>query len=112
MKLYEILIPTITPAGKPVRTRFHKVWDAKVREIAKGLTILTPTRGQWVAPDGELFLERMIPVRISCTEEQIHAIADMSAVYYKQLAMFFYEISSNVFLKHYDPERNYRLKNE
>jgi len=86
-KLWEILVPTIMD-GKPVRTRYHKVWDSKTRAIAKGLTILTPTKsGQWVSPAGELFIERSIPVRIMCTEEQINVIANMTARYYRQQAI-------------------------
>ena len=39
--LWEILVPTIHSSnGKPIRTRFHKVWDKKVREISGGLTIM------------------------------------------------------------------------
>lgn len=101
MKMWEILIPTLTPEGKPLRTRFHRVWDEKVRDIANGLTVLQPAKGQWVCPQGELFVERMIPVRIACNEDQIHQIADMTATYYRQKAILFYEISNNVVIKHY-----------
>ena len=106
MNLYEILVPTIMNE-KPIRTKYHKIWDSKVREIAKGLTVFAPVKGSWVSLSGDLFLERMIPVRIACTEEQIKQIADMTAIYYKQLCIFFYEVSANVFLKHYDP-KNYK----
>lgn len=61
--LYEILVPTMMERdGKisPIKTRYHRVWDDKVRAISNGLTILPPAKGQWVAPDGELFKERMI----------------------------------------------------
>lgn len=103
--LWEILVPTVTPKGKPIHTRFHRVWDAKVREIAGGLTIYFPSKGQWISPTGKLFVERMIPVRIACTEEQINIIADLTAKYYKQQAIFFYEVSQKVFTKRYDPEQ-------
>lgn len=108
MSLYEILIPTITPENKPVKTKFHKKWDDKVREIANGLTVFAPVKGSWISLTGDLFLERMIPVRIACTEEEIHKIADMTAVYYKQLCVFFYEVSSNVFIKHYDFKEGFK----
>jgi hypothetical protein len=101
MNLYEILVPTIRNDGRPIRTRFHRVWDAKVRAITGGLTILAPAKGQWLSPQGELFAERMIPVRIACTEEQIDTIADMTAKYYEQHAILFYKISSDVRIKHY-----------
>jgi hypothetical protein len=98
--LWEILVPTILE-GKPIRTRFHRVWDAKVREISKGLTILQPAKGQWTSPDGILFTEKMIPVRISCKVSEIEQIADFSAKYYKQDAIMYYMISSYVVIKHY-----------
>jgi len=99
--LWEILVSTVKN-GKSIRTRYHRVWDAKVREISKGLTILTPARGQWINPDGELFVERMIPVRIACTAEEIEQIADMIAVYYKQKSVMYYKLSDGVVIKHYD----------
>lgn len=101
MNLYEILVPTVRPNGRPIRTRCHRVWDANVRKITGGLTIMTPAKGQWVAPDGELFTERMIPVRIMCTADQIEKIADMTAKYYDQKAVMFYRITEEVRIKHY-----------
>lgn len=98
---WEILVPTQSNEGIPYRTRFHKVWDEKVRAITGGLTIIPPVKGQWVAPNGELFSERMIPVRIACTEEQIETIADMTAKYYKQKAILFYMVSNNIKIKNY-----------
>lgn len=76
-QLWEILIPTISNEGKPFRTRFHRVWDGHVREIA----------------DEKLFAERMIPVRIMCTQNEIETIADLTAKYYSQLAIMYYRIS-------------------
>lgn len=101
MNLYEILVPTVRNDGRPIRTRYHRVWDQKVRAITGGLTIVQPVKGQWVAPDGTLFKERMIPVRIACTREQIESIADMTAEYYEQLAIMFYRISDEVSIKRY-----------
>jgi hypothetical protein len=80
-------------------TRYHRVWDAKVRAITGGLTILTPAKGQWVSPDGELFAERMIPVRIMATREQISTIIDLTLEYYDQLAVLCYKISDEVILR-------------
>lgn len=111
MELWEILVPTISrTTGKPYRTRYHRVWDSKVRSIAGGLTIFHPVIGQWVSPDGELFTERMIPVRIACTEEQIRAIMDLTAKFYDQLAVMAYKISTQCIIKDYthDNGRNTR----
>lgn len=99
--LWEILVPTekrLAP-GKFYTTRYHRVWDAKVREITGGLTILTPAKGQWVSPTGELFVERMIPVRIAATREQIDVIIELTLEYYDQLAVLCYKISDEVILK-------------
>lgn len=97
--LWEVLVPTVRNDGRPIRTRFHRVWDARVRDIAGGLTVVPPVRGQWVSPDGELFAERMIPVRIACTEAQAHRIAEMTLEYYDQLAVLMYRVSDLVIMK-------------
>jgi hypothetical protein len=101
MKLWEILVPTVSNAGKPFRLKYHRVWDAKVRAITGGLTVCPVARGQWVSPDNELFLERMIPVRVACGEADIERIADMTAAYYGQLAVMYYLVSEKVVVKHY-----------
>lgn len=98
-ELWEILVPTVRNDGHPFRTRYHRVWDAKVRAITGGLTVLHPAKGQWVAPDGRLFAERMIPVRIACTQEQIEKIADFTIDHYQQIAVLYYRVSDKVFIK-------------
>jgi len=100
-QLWEILVPTVRSNGRPYRTRYHRVWDKKVREISGGLTILKPAKGQWVNAKGELFDERMIPVRIACTREQIVAIMDMTAAYYEQEAIFAAKVSDEVIIRNY-----------
>lgn len=98
--LWEILVPTIRD-DKPVRTRSHKEWDARVRKISGGLTILKPAIGQWVSPSGELCEERMIPVRIKCSKWEIDQIADITAEFYKQDAIMYYLVSKSCYIKHY-----------
>lgn len=61
---------------------------------------MPPIKGQWVS-EGELFAERMIPVRIATTQENIEKIADMTAKFYEQLAVMYYKISDEVTIKHY-----------
>lgn len=101
LSMWEILVPTLRRVdGKPYRTRYHRVWDEKVRSITGGLTILTPAKGQWVAPCGQLYSERMIPVRIMATREQIEQIIDHTIVYYDQLAVLCYRISDEVIMRH------------
>jgi hypothetical protein len=101
-KMFEILVPTLRNDGKPFRTRYHRVWDQKVREISGGLTIFQPVKGQWISKEGQLFTERMIPVRIICSDEQIMNIIRFTMKYYDQLAILAYEISNNVLLIHKD----------
>ena len=98
--MWEILVPTVSNEGKPFKTKYHKVWDAKVQEISGGLTILNPTKGKWVSPCGEFFHERMIPVRIIATRDEIEEIIDITMEYYSQLAILAYKVSSEVILKH------------
>lgn len=88
--------------GKPFRTRHHRVWDERVRRVAGGLTIFKPARGQWVAPSGELFNERMIPVRIACTEAELTRIVEITLKHYDQLAVMVYKVSDDVRIVHRD----------
>ena len=95
--IWELLVPTVNNEGKPFKTRFHKVWDARVRELVGGLTIMQPNiKGEWLSPDGEIFAERMIPVRLYCTEKQMIIIAGYTKGLYEQEAIMYYEISNNV----------------
>lgn len=100
--LWEILVPTIHPNGKPIRTRYHRVWDKKIREIASGLTILNPAKGHWISPDGELFVEKMIPVRILATDDEMNKIVDITLTYYSQKAVLAYKISESYILRYAD----------
>ena len=109
VSMWEILVPTekrLEP-GKFYTTRYHRVWDAKVCEITGGLTILTPVKGQWVSPTGELYAERgelyvdrLIPVRIAATREQIEQVIDLTIKYYDQLAVMCYKISDEVIVRY------------
>jgi len=105
MELWEILVPTVTNTGKPIRTRYHKVWDEKVRKISGGLTIMQPAKGNWINKENHLFIERMIPVRISCTRGDVDKIIDMTMEYYSQEAIMAYKISNEVIIKHKDDKR-------
>jgi hypothetical protein len=103
--MWEILVPTerrLVP-GKYYTTRYHKVWDGKVRNITSGLTIMSPAKGQWINPQtGELFKERMIPVRVIATREEIEKVIDLTLKYYDQLAILCYKISDEVIIKFRD----------
>ncbi len=104
-RIWEILVPTerrLRP-GRYYTTRYHRVWDAKVRVITGGLTVMAPARGQWIHPaTGELFRERMIPVRVMATRKEIEKVVDLTLEYYDQLAVLCYKISNEVILKFRD----------
>lgn len=97
-QLWEILVPCTRNDGRPITVAFHRVWDARVRAISGGLTILKPAVGQWVSPEGELFKERMIPVRVACSCTEIEQIIDMTADYYDQQAVMAILISEEVLI--------------
>lgn len=90
-------MPTVRNNGKPYRTRHHREWDRQVRKITGGLTILAPAKGQWISPSGELYLERMIPVRIACNEAQMAEVVKTTLNHYPdQQAIMHYEVSNLV----------------
>lgn len=104
MELWEILVPTEKPESMPGKnryftTRYHQIWDNKVINISNGLTIFSPSKGLWVSPSGTLFKERMIPVRIACSKNDIERIIDITAKHYSQLAIMAYKISNDVIIK-------------
>lgn len=98
--MYEVLVPTIMNK-KPVRTRHHKNWDKYVRNISKGLTILKPAKGQWLENESnELYEERVIPVRVACTRQQLEQILEFTIGHYNQIAVMAYKISNEVIMKY------------
>jgi len=105
MKLFEILVPCQTNQGVPIRTRHHREWDRRVRRLTGGLTILSPSKGYWINPSGELFTERMIPVRIVTTDKIMSQITDMTAKFYEQEAIMVAEITDKVTITEYPEYR-------
>jgi hypothetical protein len=95
-KMWTILVPTQRNDGRPIKTRFHRVWDAKIKSITGGLTIQPPNKGKWLAPNGDIYDERMIPVMFVATEEECDRVIDITLEYYDQIAILCWEVSSNV----------------
>ena len=102
--LYEILVPCQWNDGEPVRTKHHREWDRRVRKIAGGLTILRPCKGQWVHEDN-LYEDRVIPVRIFCTQDQIEQIGRITIEHYEQEAVMFYQLSNWCMIAYASPEQ-------
>lgn len=101
--LWEILIPTVKPnteGKKFFTTRYHRIWDKKVKEISEGLTIMSPAKGHWVSPSGKEFKERMIPVRLISTREEIYFVIDLALEHYSQESILCYKISDEVIFKY------------
>lgn len=99
-ELWEILVPTKRRSdGAPIRTRFHRVWDAKIEAICGGMTITPPGKGTWLH-EGKRERERMIPVKIMCTREQIEVIVDLTMEHYDQIAVMAYRVSDEIILKY------------
>jgi hypothetical protein len=99
--MWEILVPA---SGKEQEFPFehHKAWDEFVRNMAGGLTILKTAKGEWVSPDGTLFRDRVIPVRINCSKKQIKKIIKFTIRHYNQEAVLAYKISNKVLLIYRD----------
>lgn len=98
-RLWEILVPFNDNHGKKFPIEHHKRWDSFVRGIAGGLSVFRTAKGQWVHED-EVFTDRMIPVRIMCTEKQIDTIMHYTLTFYDQKAIFCYLVSENVKVLH------------
>lgn len=99
MNLYEILVPcNFGDNGNPVSKKHHQNWDAYVRSVAKGLTILKPVKGQWQNESNETVHDRVIPVRIACTDAEISRIIRFTITHYRQDAVMAYELSNRVFI--------------
>jgi hypothetical protein len=95
--LFEIYVPTQKNCGKPIRTRQHREWDRRVRKITGGLTVYKPVKGQWVdKSDDRLYAERMIPVRVVATDQEMRCIADLTKKFYEQITVLYYKLSSEV----------------
>lgn len=62
-------------------------------KMAGGLTALKPGKGQWVSSNKTLSCERMIPVRIMATADEMLAIAKFTINHYNQEAVMFYKIA-------------------
>jgi hypothetical protein len=99
-EMWEILVPASGNNDKEFTFEHHKAWDAFVKNLTGGVTIMKTAKGQWVSPHGQLYVDRMIPCRIICTKEQINKIVDFTIVHYDQEAVLAYKISSVVILKH------------
>jgi len=99
-ELWEILVPASNNKDQKFTYEHHKEWDEFVRNLTGGVTILKTAKGQWVNPDGKLFVDRMIPCRIACKDYEIDRIIDFTIKHYNQEAVMAYKVSDNVVIRH------------
>lgn len=65
-------------------------------KLTGGMTIASPAMGKWDSPDGERFVEKMIPVKIACTRKDIMNIGEMTKNFYGQQQIMISKLSSEV----------------
>jgi hypothetical protein len=99
-EFWEILVPASNNKDLNFTYEHHKEWDAFVKHLTGGVTIMKTAKGEWVSPDGKLYIDRMIPCRIACTRYEILRIIDFTITHYNQEAVLAYKISDDVILKH------------
>jgi len=99
-ELWEILVPASNNKDLKFTYEHHKEWDAFVKKLSGGITIMKTAKGEWVSPDGKLYIDRVIPCRIICSEEHINKIVDFTIDHYKQEAVLAYRISKRVVLRY------------
>src|SRR5882724_11871725 len=85
-KLWEILVPASNKNAE-FTYEHHKVWDEYVKSLAGGLTILKTAKGEWINPDGKLYMDKVIPVRIKCKKKHIKKIIKFTLIHYNQEAV-------------------------
>ncbi|MBT7706346.1 hypothetical protein HN747_02765 [archaeon] len=101
-KLWEILLPTHSNDGKEYTIEHHRKWGEKAKQVSGGITFLGAVKGSWKSPQGHIFEEEMLPVRIRCTSEEIKKISNYTLKHYSQETVWAYEISSNIIETHMD----------
>jgi len=99
-ELLEILVPASNNKSQEFSYEHHKEWDEFVKNLTGGVTIMRTAKGEWISPDGQLYIDRIIPCRIVCNEEQINKIIDFTIEHYNQEAILAYRISTNVILRY------------
>jgi len=99
--LYEILIPVVANDGQTFCAEHNECWRKMVRGLCNGLTVFQQVSGEWVSPNGQLFAEQMVPVRVLATANDIKRISDYSAKHYQQEAIMFHKVTDHVSIVDY-----------
>jgi len=97
--MWEILVPANDKDGNEISVSYHQQWDDFVYSLSEGMTLLKTAKGTWIHPQTKtLIVEPMIPVRISCSREDIIKIAKFTKQYYNQHTVLAYQVSIDVLM--------------
>ena len=99
--LWRIFVPTsFGDTQERVSLDHHQLWDEFVIYYAGGLTINNPFKGKWLSDfDSSTVVERLIPVDIATSRENIDRIIDFTIKHYRQRAVMAYKVSDEVIFK-------------
>jgi hypothetical protein len=98
--VWEIIVPATSNEGSDFLLEHHQKWDAYVRSIAGGVTIMKSSTGYWLNQTGKLYVEKIIPCRIICTYDQIMDIVRFTAKHYHQEAITCFQMAEGSFIFH------------
>lgn len=100
--VWTIMVPCNYNDGKPVRTRHHREWDRQVQLITHGMTIGSPSIGKWKNKNDSVeYRDRVIPVMLIATAEEMKKISKITANHYKQIAVMYFKTSSEVVVEYF-----------
>ncbi len=100
-ELWEVLVPA-SNKNKDFSYEHHMEWDDYVKSLSGGLTVMKTATGKWVSPEGVLYKDRIIPVKIKCTYAKMLEIVKFTIKHYEQEAVMAYKISDEIILLHKD----------
>lgn len=104
--VWRIMVPEKDNCGRRFSARENLAWEDAVINISGGWTIQPLATGAWT--DGEedtVQIERMKPVDIICTDEQIKQIVNLTGHRFRQKVVLAYKISEHII---YEPFEMYR----
>lgn len=102
-QVWEIYVPTVHQnSNKPIKARYHRVWDRKVLDITGGLSVYNPIVGIWKSDEsGEVYNERMIPVRIVATRDEVEKVIEETFKHYPdEEAILCYRLSQETIMRY------------
>lgn len=93
-RIYQILVPVCDNDGKVFPMAHHWEWDSRVQEIAGGLTLMNSVRGRYLGGS----VERMIPVNIAATYDEMQQVTAYTLDHYQQEAVLFWLVADKAMI--------------